>query len=69
MKLNDSDLSRAEIEDLIYQWIFNKKHREILADRLLDGLTYQEIAEKHYISVQSAKSIIYKAQEKLFKHF
>ena len=68
MKLNDCNLSRSQIEDVIFEWIFNKKHRDILIDRLLDGMTYQEIAEKHDISVQQTKNIIYKAQDKLFKH-
>lgn len=68
MNLNDTDLSRSQIEHIIDEWIFNKKHREILVDRLLDGMTYQEIAEKYDISIQQTKNIIYKAQEKLFKH-
>lgn len=68
MNLNDSNLSRSQIEHIINEWIFNKKHREILVDRLLDGMTYQEIAEKYDISIQSTKNIIYKAQDKLFKH-
>lgn len=68
MNLNDSNLSRSQIENLIYEWIFNKKHRDILIDRLLDGLTYQQIAEKYDISIQQAQNIIYKTQDKLFKH-
>lgn len=68
MNLNDSNLSRSQIEHIINEWIFNKRHREILVDRLLDGMTYQEIAEKYDISIQSTKNIIYKAQDKLFKH-
>lgn len=68
MNLNDTDLSRSQIENLIYEWIFNKRHRDILIDRLLDGMTYQQIAEKYDISIQQTQNIIYKAQEKLFKH-
>lgn len=68
MNLNDTDLSRSQIEDLIYEWIFNKRHRDILIDRLLEGMTFQDIAEKYDLSVQHTKRIIYKAEEKLFKH-
>lgn len=68
MNLNDSNLSRSQIENLIYEWIFNKKHRDILIDRLLEGMTFQDIAEKYDLSVQHTKRIIYKAEEKLFKH-
>jgi DNA-directed RNA polymerase specialized sigma24 family protein len=66
--LNDTDLSRSQIENLIYEWIFNKRHRDILIDRLLEGMTFQDIAEKYDLSVQHTKRIIYKAEEKLFKH-
>lgn len=68
MNLNDTDLSRSQIENLIYEWIFNKRHRDILIDRLLEGMTFQDIAEKYDLSVQHTKRIIYKAEEKLFKH-
>lgn len=68
MNLNDSNLSRSQIEQIIYEWIFNKKHRDILIDRLLDGMTYQEIAEKYDISIQQTKNIIYKSQDRLFRH-
>lgn len=68
LNLNDTDLSRSQIENLIYEWIFNKRHRDILIDRLLEGMTFQDIAEKYDLSVQHTKRIIYKAEEKLFKH-
>lgn len=68
MNLNDTDFSRSQIENLIYEWIFNKRHRDILIDRLLEGMTFQDIAEKYDLSVQHTKRIIYKAEEKLFKH-
>lgn len=68
LNLNDSNLSRSQIEQIIYEWIFNKKHRDILIDRLLDGMTYQDIAEKYDISIQQTKNIIYKSQDRLFRH-
>lgn len=63
--------SRSEIEALIDEWIIGKnayRDRLILKDRLLDGLTYEKIAEKHDMSVRHIKTIVYKTQEKLFKH-
>lgn len=53
---------------LIDEYIHQDEHRGILVDRLVRGLTYEQIAEKHYISVSQAKRIIYKGQEKIFKH-
>ena len=62
------DLCRSEWENLIDQWIFNKRDREILKDRLLDGMTFEPLSEKYGLSVQQTKTIVYKATEKLIKH-
>ena len=53
---------------LIDEYIHQDEHRGILVDRLVRGLTYEQIAEKHYLSVSQVKRIIYKGQEKIFKH-
>ena len=69
MKLTDAvDLSRDEWNNLIDQYIFVDEHRKILKRRLLDGLTYNQLAEEFNFSVPNIKSIIYKSQDKLFRH-
>lgn len=63
--------SRSEIERLIEEWIIGKnakRDRSILKDRLLDGLTYEKLAEKHDMSVRQIKNIVYKRQERLFRN-
>ena len=40
----------------------------MLKDRLIDGMTYEQIAEKHDMSVRQTKNIIYKATEKILKY-
>ena len=66
------DLSRTEIENLIDEWIVGSRNaqrdRMIIKSRLIDGLTYEKLAEKYELSVQSIKSIVYKCQDKLFRH-
>ena len=47
MKLTDAvDLSLDEWNNLIDQYIFVDEHRKILKRRLLDGLTYNQLAEE-----------------------
>ena len=60
------DLSRTEIEALIDEWIHNERNRAILKRRLLDGIYYEPLAEEFDLSVRQVKSIVYKAEEKLF---
>ena len=69
MRITDySDLSRSQISNIIDEWIFNERDRAILKRRLLDGLCYEPLAEEFDLSVQQVKNIVYKAQNKLFKH-
>lgn len=62
------NLSRSEISHLIDEWIFNERDRAVLKRRLLDGITYERLAEEFDLSVRQTKNIVYKSQEKLFKH-
>lgn len=62
------DLSRSEIEKLINEWIFHERDRAILKRRLLDGVTYEKLAEEFDLSVRQVKNIVYKQQDRLFSH-
>ena len=59
------NLSNSEVCYLIDQWIRNERDRAILKDRLINGLTFERLAEKHDMSVRQTKNIVYKATEKL----
>ncbi len=68
MRLDDYNLSRTEVDHLIDEWIFNERDRQILKRRLLDGRTYEQLAEEFDLSTQRVKTIVYKCQDKLFCH-
>jgi AraC-like DNA-binding protein len=65
---NDTNLDRYQWEDLIDRWIFNDQHRQMLKRNLLDGWTYERIAEEFDMSSRQIGRIIPKLQEQLFKH-
>ncbi len=65
---NKFDLSRSELECLINEWIFSERDRAILRRRLLDGICYEPLAEEFELSVRQIKNIVYKGENKLFKH-
>ena len=54
--------------ELINQWILNEKHRQLVKDRLLNGLTFTELAKKYNLSIRQVKNIVYDCQYKLSKH-
>jgi len=62
------NLSRSDIEHLIDEWIFSERDRNILKRRILDGIIFDRLAEEFDLSVRQVKKIVYKNQEKLFKH-
>lgn len=62
------ELSRSQWEYLVDEWIFSERDRAILKRRLLDGICFEPLAEEFGLSVRQTKSIVYKAQEQLFKH-
>lgn len=64
----DFKLPRSELEHLIDEWIFNEKYRSILKRRLLDGVTYEKLSEEFDMSVRQIKTIVYKAEDRLFNH-
>ncbi len=66
-----TELSRTELEHLIDEWIIGRnaeRDRQILKRRLLDGVTYDRLAEEFDLSVRQLKNIIYRAEDRLFSH-
>ena len=66
-KMESYDLSRSEWENLIDEWIFSERDRAMLKRNLLDGRTYEQIAEQFDMSTRQVARLIPKLQEKLFK--
>ena len=68
MRADAFNLSRTEWGELIDLWIFNETDRAILKRRLLDGRTYEQLAEEFNYSDRHIKTRVYKAEKQLFKH-
>ena len=66
-KMENYDLSRSEWEFYIDQFIFDEDHRAMLKRNLLDGRTYEQIAEQFDCSRDKVARLIPKLQDKLFR--
>ena len=62
------EYSNSQIRDIIAEWVHNERDRSILERRLIDGITFERLAEEFDMSVRQTKNIVYKLQEQLFKH-
>lgn len=67
-KRNLDDLSNSQVIALIDEWIRGETERKILKMRLIDLKTIKEIAETVDYSEQYTKKMLYKSQNRLFKH-
>jgi DNA-directed RNA polymerase specialized sigma24 family protein len=66
--MREFDISRSAVEHLIDEWIFKDRDRQILKRRLLDGICYDQLAEEFSLSVRQVKNIVYRCEDKIFKH-
>lgn len=61
------DYTNSEVIGLIGERIHKLRDRGILVDRFVNGLTFEQLAEAHNLSVRQVKNIVYKGSEILFK--
>jgi DNA-directed RNA polymerase specialized sigma24 family protein len=66
--MREFNISRSAVEHLIDEWIFKDRDRQILKRRLLDGICYDQLAEEFSLSVRQVKNIVYRCEDRLFKH-
>lgn len=66
--LDEFNLSRQQVLELIDSYIFHERNRQVLRRRLLDGVGYEELAYEFGLSVNQVKSVCYAAIQKLSSH-
>lgn len=67
-KYTNREYTNSEITRVIDEYIHNAKDRMILKRRLIDGATYEQIAEEAEIHETTCRRKVYKLQNVLFKH-
>lgn len=60
--------SNSQMKAIIEEWLHSERDREILARRLIDGITFERLAEEFDMSVRQIKNIVYKAEQEIFLH-
>lgn len=62
------EYTNSQAQAVIAEYIHSERDRQILRRRLIDGLTFEKLAEEFDLSVRCTKEIVYKGQEKVFRH-
>jgi len=65
---NKMEYSNSEISKVIDEYIHNQRNRKLLKRRYIDGICIEPLSEEFGLSVRQVKNIIYKSQDRLFKH-
>ena len=61
------DYTNSQIRELIAEHIHSERDRQILSRRLIDGMTFDRLAEEFDLSVSQVKRIIWKDSEIIFR--
>lgn len=62
------EYTNSQIRDIIAEYIHSEKERNILYRRLVDGITFERLAEEFEMSVSQIKRIIRRGSEAVFRH-
>ena len=63
------EYTNSQIKELILEHIHSARDRKLLYRRLVDGITFEKLAEEFQLSPRQIRNIIYKNEKELFKHF
>lgn len=62
------DASTDTWERLIDKHIHHERNRGLLKRRLIDGVTFEMLAEEFGLSVRQTKNIVYSAEKYIIEH-
>ena len=62
------EYTNSQINDLIREYIHSERDRRLLYRRLVDGITFERLAEEFELSVSQTKRIVMKSSVALFRH-
>lgn len=62
------EYSNSQIKELIREYIHSQRDRMILYRRLVDGVTFERLAEEFQLSEKQVRTIVHRQERVLFAH-
>lgn len=62
------EYSNSRIREIIAEYVHSERDRAILCRRLIDGVTFERLAEEFDLSVSQVKRIVQKESMAVFRH-
>ena len=63
------EYTNSQMREIIREHIHSERDRAILCRRLIDGICYEPLAEEFDLSIRQIKTIVYRCEKIIFKHF
>ena len=62
------EYSNSQIREIIGEYIHSERDRAILSRRLIDGITFERLAEEFDLSPRQTRESVRKGETQIFKH-
>lgn len=62
------EYTNSQVREIIGEYIHSERDRKIMERRLVDGITFERLAEEFDLSVRCVKTIVYRCQVEIFRH-
>ena len=72
LDISEIDKSRDELVAIVFQWVVGKnaeRDRQVIIRSIIDGISYEPLAEEMNLSVSTVKRIIKKRSHQVLTHF
>lgn len=63
------EYTNSQIREIIAERIHSERDRKILERRLIDGITFERLADEFELSPRQTRTIVHKGESILFKNF
>ena len=68
MEKDCHEYTNSQVREIIGEYIHSERDRKIMERRLIDGITFERLAEEFDLSTRNVKTIVYKCQQEIFRH-
>ena len=62
------EYKNSDLIAVIDEYVHSERDRKILNRRHCDGICYEDLGEEFQMSVRQIQNIVYKYQDRIFKH-
>lgn len=69
MKAWREDYSNHRVRAVIEEYIHSTRDRALILDSLVDGLSYDELAERYSLTYEGVKGVMKKGRAALDRHY